>query len=117
MFSNGRDSGITWLQSTELFPTTGEVADERRFFEHERRWRRHTWLAKALADADFEDLRVEFLARNAAALAVRTRLFDSMPEVLDALDAREQKRVRLSMRLLGPRAVRFRPGLPKRRSV
>lgn len=43
---------------------------------------------RAPADADFEELRVEFLARYEAALAVHTRLFDGIPDVLDALEAR-----------------------------
>ena len=37
-------------------------------------------------DADYEAMRVEFLERYEAALAVHTRLFDGIPEVLDALD-------------------------------
>ncbi len=38
--------------------------------------------------ADYEAMRVEFLERYEAALAVQTRLFDGIPEVLDALDRR-----------------------------
>ncbi len=37
-------------------------------------------------DAGFEPLRRDFLQRYEAAMLVRTRLFDGMPEVLDALD-------------------------------
>ncbi len=43
---------------------------------------------RAPVDAEFEDLRIEFLSRYEAALALDTRLFDGMPEVLDALDER-----------------------------
>ena len=39
-------------------------------------------------DADYEALRVEFLDRYEAALAVDSRLFDGMPDVLDALESR-----------------------------
>jgi phosphoglycolate phosphatase len=38
-------------------------------------------------DVDYEALRVEFLDRYQAALAIHSRLFDGMTEVLDALDA------------------------------
>ena len=37
-------------------------------------------------DAGFEPLRRDFLQRYEAAMLVRTRLFDGMPEVLDALE-------------------------------
>lgn len=43
---------------------------------------------KTPEDADYEALRVEFLACYEAALAVDSRLFDGMPDVLDALEAR-----------------------------
>ncbi len=43
-------------------------------------------LGVAREDADFEPLRQDFLRRYEAAMLVRTRLFDGMPEVLDALD-------------------------------
>lgn len=43
---------------------------------------------RAPDDADFESLRTEFLACYAAALDVHSRLFDGMPAVLDALEAR-----------------------------
>ena len=39
-------------------------------------------------DAGYEAMRVEFLDRYEAALAIRSRLFDGMPEVLDALERR-----------------------------
>jgi 2-phosphoglycolate phosphatase len=39
-------------------------------------------------DADYEALRVEFLDRYESALAVHSKLFDGMPEVLDAIEAR-----------------------------
>ena len=39
-------------------------------------------------DADYETLRVAFLDAYAAGLANTTRLFDGMPELLDALEAR-----------------------------
>ncbi len=42
----------------------------------------------APGDADYEALRVEFLDRYEAALAVHSTLFDGMPDVLDALEAR-----------------------------
>ena len=38
-------------------------------------------------DEGFEAMRLEFLARYEQGLVVRTRLFDGMPEVLEALDA------------------------------
>jgi N-acetyl-D-muramate 6-phosphate phosphatase len=43
---------------------------------------------KAPTDPEFEAMRVEFLDRYASALAVHSRLFDGMAEVLDALEAR-----------------------------
>jgi 2-phosphoglycolate phosphatase len=43
---------------------------------------------KAPADADYEALRVEFLDRYEAALAVHSKLFAGMDDVLDALEAR-----------------------------
>ncbi|MEO8938458.1 MAG: HAD-IA family hydrolase [Burkholderiaceae bacterium] len=43
---------------------------------------------KTPEDADYEALRVEFLACYEAALAVDSRLFDGMPDVLDALETR-----------------------------
>lgn len=39
-------------------------------------------------DPDIEPMRAEFLERYEAALAVGTRLFDGMPDVLDALERR-----------------------------
>jgi phosphoglycolate phosphatase len=43
---------------------------------------------KAPGDSEYEDMRVEFLDRYEAALAVHSKLFDGMPEVLDELEAR-----------------------------
>jgi phosphoglycolate phosphatase len=43
---------------------------------------------KSPDDADYEALRVEFLQRYEDALMVHSRLFDGVPEVLDALEAR-----------------------------
>jgi 2-phosphoglycolate phosphatase len=39
-------------------------------------------------DADYEALRIEFLDRYESALAVHSKLFDGMSEVLDAIEAR-----------------------------
>ncbi len=39
-------------------------------------------------DDDYEAMRIEFLDRYEAALATHSRLFDGMPEVLDALERR-----------------------------
>jgi 2-phosphoglycolate phosphatase len=43
-------------------------------------------LGVAKEDPGFEPLRLEFLRRYEAAMVVHTRLFDGMPEVLDALE-------------------------------
>jgi N-acetyl-D-muramate 6-phosphate phosphatase len=43
---------------------------------------------KAPGDPDYEAMRVEFLDRYEAAIAVHSRLFDGMDEVLDTLEAR-----------------------------
>lgn len=45
-------------------------------------------LGVAPGDPDFEELREDFLRRYEAAICVRTRLFDGMPEVIDALERR-----------------------------
>ncbi|MGH8801702.1 MAG: HAD-IA family hydrolase, partial [Casimicrobiaceae bacterium] len=42
-------------------------------------------------DPDYQVLREEFLANYAAGLAHSTRLFDGVPELLDALDARRMR--------------------------
>ena len=63
---------------------------------------------KAPADADFDALRDEFLSRYEEKLATHTRLFDGMPEVLDALEARG-----LAWGIVTNKATRFTAPLAK----
>jgi len=63
---------------------------------------------RAPSDPEFEDLRVEFLSRYESALAVHTRLFDGMPEVLDALEERG-----LAWGIVTNKAARFTDPLAK----
>lgn len=59
-------------------------------------------------DTDYEAMRVEFLARYEAALAVHTRLFDGVPEVLDALDRHD-----IPWGIVTNKAMRFTDPLTK----
>ncbi len=63
---------------------------------------------KAPGDADYEAMRVEFLDRYEQALAVHSKLFDGMPEVLDALEARG-----LAWGIVTNKAMRFTTPLSK----
>jgi phosphoglycolate phosphatase len=63
---------------------------------------------RAPADADFEQLREEFLSRYEAALAIHSRLFDGMAEVLDALEQRG-----LAWGIVTNKATRFTTPLAK----
>lgn len=59
-------------------------------------------------DAEYEAMRVEFLGRYEAALAVHTRLFDGIPEVLDALERRG-----IAWGIVTNKAMRFTDPLTK----
>ena len=63
---------------------------------------------KTSDDDDYEAMRIEFLERYEAALAVHSRLFDGMPEVLDALE-----RSGVAWGIVTNKAMRFTDPLTK----
>ena len=81
----------------------------RRVASHGARGLLRVAFERAPDDADYEALRVEFLARYEAALAVHSRLFDGMAEVLDALDARG-----IAWGIVTNKAMRFTDPLTER---